>query len=57
MGNMIVVPGQVRESFTGEPTGPADPAYEQTRRVHNGLIDKQPALIAACLPSRTSWTR
>jgi hypothetical protein len=48
MGSTIKVPDEVRASFTGELTGPADPDYEQARRVHNGLIDKRPALIARC---------
>ena len=48
MGSTIGVPGEVRASFTGELIGPADPAYEQARRVHNGLINKRPALIARC---------
>jgi FAD/FMN-containing dehydrogenase len=48
MGSTIVVPDEVRASFTGELIGPADPAYEQARRVHNGLINKRPALIARC---------
>jgi len=36
------------QSFTGQLLTPADPAYDERRRVHNGLIDKRPALIAAC---------
>jgi len=48
MYSAIEVPDQVRASFTGELIGPADPVYEETRRVHNGLIDKRPALIARC---------
>ena len=40
MDTMIAVPDQVRASFTGDLIGPADPGYEQARRVHNGLIDK-----------------
>jgi FAD/FMN-containing dehydrogenase len=48
MDHAIEVPDQVRLSFTGELIGPADPAYDQVRRVHNGLIDKNPALIARC---------
>ena len=48
MGNVIAVPDQVRASFTGELVSPADPGYDQIRRVHNGLIDKRPGLIARC---------
>jgi FAD/FMN-containing dehydrogenase len=48
MSGTIEVADAVRDSFTGELIGPADPAYEQARRVHNGLIDKRPALIARC---------
>ena len=48
MGSLITVPDQVRASFTGELVGPADPGYEQIRRVQNGLIDKRPGLIARC---------
>jgi FAD/FMN-containing dehydrogenase len=48
MGNPITVPDQVMASFTGELVGPADPGYEQIRRVQNGLIDKRPGLIARC---------
>jgi FAD/FMN-containing dehydrogenase len=35
-------------SFTGKLIGPADAGYEDARKVHNGLIDKRPALIARC---------
>src|SRR5512138_3347235 len=27
---------------------PGDPGYDAARRIHNGLIDKRPALIARC---------
>jgi FAD/FMN-containing dehydrogenase len=49
MSNPISVPEQVRTSFTGELVGPADPGYDQIRRVQNGLIDKRPGLIARCV--------
>lgn len=48
MGHTIEISDEVRAAFTGELIGPRDPAYEQTRRVHNGLIDRRPALIARC---------
>ncbi len=48
MGNLITVPDQVRASFTGELVSPADPGYEEIRRVQNGLIDRRPGLIARC---------
>jgi len=48
MGSLMTVPDQVRASFTGELVSPADPGYEQIRRVQNGLIDKRPGLIARC---------
>ena len=35
-------------SFTGQLLRPDDPDYDAVRRVHNGLIDKHPALIARC---------
>ena len=35
--------------FSGRLIDRKDPAYDDVRRVHNGLIDKRPALIARCL--------
>ncbi|HSF07422.1 MAG TPA: FAD-binding oxidoreductase [Methylomirabilota bacterium] len=35
-------------TFTGQLLRPSDPGYDEARRVHNGLIDKRPALIARC---------
>jgi FAD/FMN-containing dehydrogenase len=34
--------------FGGEFLKPGDAGYEEARRVHNGLVDKRPALIARC---------
>jgi FAD/FMN-containing dehydrogenase len=35
-------------TFTGQLLRPTDPAYDDRRKVHNGLIDKHPAAIASC---------
>lgn len=35
-------------TFRGELIAPADPRYEEARRVWNSMIDKRPALIARC---------
>jgi FAD/FMN-containing dehydrogenase len=37
-----------RTSFRGELVLPSDEAYENTRRVWNGAVDKRPALVARC---------
>jgi FAD/FMN-containing dehydrogenase len=34
--------------FTGRLLRPADAEYDIARRIHNGLVDKHPALIARC---------
>jgi FAD/FMN-containing dehydrogenase len=39
---------QLVPAFGGHLLHPTDPAYDSTRRVHNGLVDKRPALIACC---------
>jgi len=36
-------------TFSGALLRSGDDGYEEARRVHNGLIDKRPALIARCL--------
>ncbi|MCK1314995.1 MULTISPECIES: FAD-binding oxidoreductase [unclassified Bradyrhizobium] len=35
-------------SFGGQLLKPTDEGYEEARKVHNGLVDKRPALIARC---------
>jgi FAD/FMN-containing dehydrogenase len=35
-------------SFGGQLLKPSDEGYEEARKVHNGLVDKRPALIARC---------
>jgi FAD/FMN-containing dehydrogenase len=34
--------------FSGQLHQPGEPGYDDARRVHNGLIDRRPALIARC---------
>lgn len=45
---MLDAATQLRAQFSGEVLLPGDAGYEEARRVHNGLIDKRPALIARC---------
>jgi FAD/FMN-containing dehydrogenase len=40
--------GELRPTFAGRLLVPADAGYDEARKVHNGLIDKRPALIAQC---------
>ena len=35
-------------SFTGQLLRPTDDLYDSRRKIHNGLIDKRPAVIASC---------
>jgi len=44
----IEVPQELASSFSGELLVPDSPGYDEARRVHNGLIDKRPGLIARC---------
>lgn len=39
---------ELANSFTGQLLKPADVGYEEARKLHNGLVDKRPALIARC---------
>src|SRR5687767_7467628 len=39
---------ELRRELRGPVIGPADPEYEVARKVHNGMIDKRPAVIARC---------
>ena len=40
---------ELAPTFTGQLLQPSDAGYDDARRVHNGLIDKRPALVARCL--------
>jgi FAD/FMN-containing dehydrogenase len=39
---------ELAPTFTGRFVQPADADYDDVRRVHNGLVDERPALIAQC---------
>jgi len=39
---------QLAPTFAGELLQSLDPGYDDARRVHNGLIDKRPKIIARC---------
>src|SRR6201988_1525028 len=39
---------ELAANFGGQLLKPADVGYEDARKVHNGLVDKRPALIARC---------
>ncbi|MCA1823182.1 MAG: FAD-binding oxidoreductase [Mycobacteriales bacterium] len=44
----ISVPTQTRARFGGALLQPSDDGYDDARRIHNGMIDKRPGLIARC---------
>ena len=39
---------QLRSTVRGPIVQPGDEAYESTRKVYNGMIDKRPACIVQC---------
>lgn len=39
---------EISRIFAGNLLQPSDSGYDEARRVHNGLVDKRPALIARC---------
>ena len=38
----------IAATFSGQLLLPGDAGYDEARRVHNGMVDKKPALIARC---------
>jgi FAD/FMN-containing dehydrogenase len=44
----IPVAEDIAASFGGELLEPSDHRYDEARQLHNGMIDKRPALIAQC---------
>jgi hypothetical protein len=45
----MATPDDLRAAIAGRLLTPNDEGYDEARRVHNGMIDKRPALIARCL--------
>ena len=45
VGDAVV---ELAGKFSGELLRPEDAGYEEARKVHNGLVNKRPALIARC---------
>jgi FAD/FMN-containing dehydrogenase len=39
---------ELARNFSGQLLRPGDAGYDEARQVHNGLIDKRPALVARC---------
>jgi FAD/FMN-containing dehydrogenase len=52
MTSAFSIPDALADGFTGQLLRPADAGYDEVRRVHNGLIDKRPAVIARCRNAR-----
>ena len=48
IASVATATAELAPTFRGQLLKPADPGYEEARRVHNGLVDKRPALIARC---------
>jgi FAD/FMN-containing dehydrogenase len=48
-GGETALATELGELLRGSAIGPDDAAYERARLVHNGMVDKRPALIARCV--------
>ena len=46
--SIVTAVKELSATFTGQLLQPTDTGYDEARRVHNGLIDKRPALVACC---------
>lgn len=40
---------ELRDGFTGDIITPSNPAYDQTRKLFNAMIDRRPSIIAQCV--------
>src|SRR6476660_432243 len=48
IASVVSAAAELADTFSGQLLKPSDPGYEDARKVHNGLVDKRPALIARC---------
>ncbi|CAB3803369.1 6-hydroxy-D-nicotine oxidase [Paraburkholderia caffeinitolerans] len=48
IGSLAEAAAELATTFRGQLLCPTDAGYEDARKVHNGLVDKRPALIAQC---------
>lgn len=48
MSSRAAAIAEAAKSFAGRLLQPTDPGYDEARRVHNGLVDKRPAVVACC---------
>src|SRR5215510_3364600 len=46
--DIVNAAAELSSTFSGQLLRPGDATYDEARKVHNGLIDKRPALIARC---------
>lgn len=49
IGLLADAAGELATTFRGQLLRPMDAGYDEAREVHNGLVDKRPALITRCL--------
>ena len=46
--SLAVAVTELTNTFSGQLLSPGDAGYDEARKVHNGLVDKRPRLIARC---------
>lgn len=49
MAELSASAAELAKGFNGRLLQPSDPGWDEARRIHNGLVDKRPALVARCL--------
>jgi FAD/FMN-containing dehydrogenase len=48
MADVTAAAAELAKTLSGPVLVPADPRWDEMRRVHNGLVDRRPAVIAQC---------